>query len=245
MTKLPLALSVLALAAASAALVLPEKSSTLNPESLRAALLENPEILPEALRAAEVAAQERALNESKAAVAAAGDRIYADGFSPVLGNPEGDVTLVMFSDYRCGYCRKAQGELAEILQADPGLKIIVKEYPILGDDSVLAARFALAVAETAGREAYHQVHDTLFLNPAKINVASFEAMAKEMGLDWVALEALMNAPETSTKIAATQDLGKELNVQGTPNFILDGMVIPGVIPKDKLLQAISKIREAA
>lgn len=245
MTKLPLVVSALALLVASGAILAPEKPAKITAESLRSVLMQNPEMIPEALRAAEFAAQERALEESKAAVAAAGDRIYADGFSPVLGNPEGDVTLVMFSDYRCGYCRKAQGDLAEVLKADPGLKIIVKEYPILGDDSVLAARFALAVAEVAGLEAYHMVHDTLFAEPAKIGVPQFEAMAKDMGVDWTALEAKMNSPEISTKIAATQELGKELNVQGTPNFILDGMVIPGVIPKDKLLQAIAKIREPA
>lgn len=245
MQKITLAVSALAFIAASAALVSPAKQGELNAESLRAALMENPGVIMEALQAAEAKAQEDALLESKTKVAAASDRIYADGFSPVMGNPEGDVTLVMFSDYRCGYCRKAQGELAEILKADPGLKIIVKEYPILGDDSILAARFALAVNDLAGAEAYQQVHDTLFTNPAKIAVPQFEVMAKEMGIDWTTLEARMNSTDISARITATQDLGRELNVQGTPNFVLDGMIIPGVIPKDSLVQAIAKLREPA
>jgi hypothetical protein len=149
MSRLPLVLSSLAIVAAGAANFNAFSGDDgLGEEAIRNYLVANPGVVVEALQAAERNARLEEAEAAKSRIAAASDRLMDDGFSPVIGNPEGDVTLVMFSDYRCGYCKSAHEDLVEILGEDKNLRIIIKEFPILGEASVVAARFAHAV-ETA------------------------------------------------------------------------------------------------
>jgi protein-disulfide isomerase len=239
MSRIPLVLSSLALVAAGAAglgVLLPRD------EAIRTFLLANPGVVVEALQAAERDARLEEAEAAKARIAAASDRLMDDGFSPILGNPEGDVTLVMFSDYRCGYCRSAHADLVEILGEDRGLRIVMKEYPILGDASVIAARFAHAVNDLGGAAAYAVVNDALFSDPGIIAAGRYAELAAKVGLDWSDVSARMESSQVGERIESVQALGRDLGVQGTPNFVIDGRLVPGVIPAAALRAALAEIR---
>jgi protein-disulfide isomerase len=241
--RLSLALSVTSLAAAGiAAFVALSNDGETGEDGIRAYLLANPGVVVEALQAAERDARAQEAEAAKSRIAAAADRLNDDGFSPVLGNPEGDVTLVMFSDYRCGFCKQAHGDLVEILAGDPDLRVVVKEFPILGEASVTAARFAHAVKDLGGPAAYAEVNDALFQDPAIIAGGRYAALAERVGLDWTEVSARMESDEVGDRIAITQELGRDLGVQGTPNFVLDGQLVPGVIPAAALRAALAEIR---
>jgi protein-disulfide isomerase len=243
MSRLPLVLSSLALVAAGAASFNAfSGGGGPSEEAIRNYLVSNPGVVVEALQAAERNARIEEAEAAKSRIAAASDRLMDDGFSPVLGNPEGDVTLVMFSDYRCSYCKSAHDDLVEILGEDKNLRIIIKEFPILGEASVTAARFAHAVNDLGGAAAYAAANDALFADPAIIAAGRYADLAAKIGLDWDAVSARMESSEVGERIEAVQALGRDLGVQGTPNFVLDGQLVPGVIPAAALRAALADIR---
>lgn len=243
MSRLPLLLSSLALVAAGAASFNALSGGDgLGEETIRNYLVANPGVVVEALQAAERDARLEDAEAAKARIAAASDRLMDDGFSPILGNPEGDVTLVMFSDYRCGYCKSAHADLVEILGEDKNLRIIMKEFPILGEASVTAARFAHAVNDIGGAAAYAAVNDALFTDPSIVAAGRYADLSTKIGLDWDSVSARMESSEVGERIEAVQALGRDLGVEGTPNFVLDGQLIPGVIPAAALRAAFAEIR---
>ncbi|MCE6958812.1 DsbA family protein [Cereibacter sphaeroides] len=212
------------------------------PAQVRGILLDHPDYVIDALKAADAKAKAAEMQASREAVAGATAEIHEDGFSPVLGNPEGDVTFVLFSDYRCGYCRKAHAGLKELRAKDPGLRIIVKEFPILGPHSVAAARFALAVNDLGGPDAYAKVHDALFDDPGRIGAEGFAKLAGELGLDWLAVQARMDSDEVGSRVAATQALGEKLGITGTPDLVIGGDLVQGFVPNEALEAAIADLR---
>ena len=130
-------------------------------EEIRAYLLDNPEVLMEAIAVLEDREEAERAEADADLVAAHADALFDDGVSWVGGNPDGDVTIVEFLDYRCSYCRRAHPEIAELLAQDSDIRLIVKEFPILGEDSLMASRFAIAVHRLGGDAAYEAVHDML------------------------------------------------------------------------------------
>ncbi len=121
---------------------------------VRAYLLENPEVLMEAIGVLEQRQASAEGERDQMMIAANADALFSSAFDVVLGNPEGDVTIVEFMDYRCGYCRRAHPEVADLIELDGNIRVIVKEFPILGEQSVLAARFAIATRIALGDDAY-------------------------------------------------------------------------------------------
>lgn len=152
---------------------------------IRAYLMDNPEVLMEAigvLESRQAEAQAAADGDLVAAHAAA---IFDDGFSWSGGNPEGDLVMVEFLDYRCGYCRKAHDEVAALIESDGNIKLIVKEFPILGDDSLMSSRFAIATRMVAGEDAYKQVHDALISLRGGVSEASLRRSARPPASMWM------------------------------------------------------------
>ncbi|NIY99586.1 thioredoxin domain-containing protein, partial [Salipiger sp. HF18] len=128
---------------------------------VREYLLENPEVIMEAVNALEAKQAQQQAAADDQLVADNADALFRDGYSWVGGNPDGDVTIIEFSDYRCGYCRRAFPEVEELIESDGNIRFIMKEFPILGEASVTSSRFAIATQLEAGDDAYKSVHDAL------------------------------------------------------------------------------------
>lgn len=201
---------------------------------VKAYLLENPEVLIEAMdvlsaRQAELEAQnDAALLQTHAA------DIFNDPQSWVGGNPDGDITVVEFTDYRCGYCRKAYDEVAELVKSDGNIRFVVKEYPILGEASVVSARFAIAVRQIGGDAQYERAHDALISLRGDPTADTLGRLASDLGLDPAAVLSRMDSDDVSAVIAANQDLGQRLRISGTPTFVIDGTIVRGYVPLDDM-----------
>lgn len=211
---------------------------------VRAYLMDNPEVIFEAAQQLE---QRQAEAEAKAdleMVKANADAIFHDGFSWVGGNPDGDITLVEFMDYRCGYCRKAVPEVAELLEKDGNIRFIVKEFPILGEASMISSRFAIATKQVAGDDAYGQVHDALMAMQGDLTDVVLRRLAEGLGLDAEAILAHMESPEVTEEIAKTRALAQKLRISGTPTFVLEDELLRGYLPAAHLETIVSEKREA-
>ncbi len=213
-------------------------------QAVRAYLLENPEVIMEAVavleqrQAAADAARDDALVETYIA------ELQNDGYSWVGGNPDGDITVVEFMDYRCGYCRRAVPEIAKLLEKDGNIRLVVKEFPILGEASMVAARFAIATKNLAGDDAYKAVHDALLSFSGEPTDVALRRLAEGLELDGDAILAAMNAPEVTEAITRTRALAQQLSISGTPSFVVDTELLRGYLPADAMLDMVAEIRAA-
>ncbi|ESW60452.1 MAG: DSBA oxidoreductase [Rhodobacter sp. CACIA14H1] len=211
---------------------------------VRAYLLENPEVLLEAMNELEARDQAAAMERDKALVSQKADALFNDGASWVGGNPDGDITVVEFLDYRCGYCRKAWQEVDQLIASDGNIRIIMKEFPILGEGSVLSSRFAIAVLQLHGAEAYKQAHDALLSLRADATPESLDRVAAELGLDAAAIRARMEAPEVTKVIEDNHRLAQEMEISGTPTFVVGGTMVRGYVPLEAMQQIVAEQRKA-
>ncbi|SFM41841.1 DsbA family protein [Shimia aestuarii] len=209
---------------------------------IRAYLLDNPEVIMEAVEllekrnAAAEAAHDLALVQVNA------DAIFNDGFSWVGGNPEGDVTLVEFIDYRCGYCRKAFDEVEQLIETDGNIRMIVKEFPILGEASVLSSRYAIAVKNTLGDDEYKLAHNALITFKGDINAGSLTRISESLGFEAAPLLAAMDSAEVTEEIRQTRALAQKLQISGTPTFVLQDQLLRGYLPLDNMLALVDEKR---
>ena len=235
---------LLSAALAFGALAVPAQALDLNAMSdaerdafgnqVREYLMENPEVIMEAVRALEARQAEAQAEADVALVADNADALFDDGFSYVGGNPDGDIVLVEFMDYRCGFCKRAFGEVEKLLESDGNIRFVVKEFPILGEQSVLASRFAIATQMVAGDEAYKAVHDALMSFNGDITLASLRRLADTYGVDTAAVEAKMDDEEVTDRIRSTRALAQQLQITGTPTFVLQDELLRGYLPFDQL-----------
>lgn len=211
-------------------------------EEVRDYLLEHPEILTEMVGILETRKADAAETTDRQLVADHRDALFADGFSYVGGAPDGDVTVVEFLDYQCGYCRRAHPELAELLETDGNIRFIVKELPILGPGSELAARAAVATLIAEGPEAYARLNDTLLRSEGPINDASLDRTLKSVGLDPAKVRAGMEDPEVARRLAETRALAAALDIQGTPAFVFEDRMLRGAAPTAAMEALIAEAR---
>lgn len=211
-------------------------------EEVRAYLLENPEVLTEMVGILETRQADATETLDRERVAAQGEALFEDGFSYVGGAADGDVTVVEFLDYQCGYCRKAHPEFTELLEDDGNIRWIVKELPILGPGSVLAARAAIATLIAEGPEAYARLNDTLLRGEGPINDASLDAALREADLDPAAVRAGMEDPEVTRRLEATRALAAELDIQGTPAFVFEDRMLRGFAPVAAMEALVAQAR---
>lgn len=209
---------------------------------IRSYLLANPDILMEMLQILEQKKQAAATVTDQQLVADNRDAIFDDGFSWAGGNPEGSVTIVEFLDYQCGYCRKAQPEVTELLKSDGDIRLIVKEMPILGPGSELAAKAAVATLIAKGPEAYAALHDRLMRSKGKIDDTSLDRTLVESGLDPEAIRVAMQDPEVERRLAETRALAEKLSIAGTPTFVFDDQMVRGYVPLDTMKDLVGSAR---
>lgn len=211
-------------------------------DAVRAYLLENPEVIVEAINVLEARQAESQTKADFDLVAANTEALFDDGFSWVGGNPDGDITLVEFLDYRCGYCRKAHPEVEDLIAADGNIRLIVKELPILGEASLISSRFAISVKQNAGPEAYKQVHDALIEFSGDPSEVALRRIADGLGLDADTILAEMESDSVTREIASTRALAQQLKISGTPTFVLEDELLRGYLPADQMAVMVADKR---
>jgi protein-disulfide isomerase len=202
-------------------------------------IMRHPEVIMESIQAMQQRdqlAQERLQAER---VAALGDAIERDPGDPIIGNPNGDVTLVEFFDYQCGYCKRMTEPLIKFARADGNLRIVMKEFPILGPESMVAARASLAASKQGKYEAFHIALMSL---RGRLSEPAIFQTALEVGLDTEKLLKDMDAPDVMEQISKARELGQALSVRGTPAFIINGTIVPGAMSEDRLAELVAKAR---
>lgn len=205
------------------------------------AIRENPEIIAEALQRLEQLEEERREAQIASALNERRDDLQNDPNAPVLGNPDGDITIVEFFDYNCPYCRRVKPEIAALLEADKNVRLVYREWPILGEGSVFAAKAALAARNQGLYEAFHW---SLMALEERANEQSVMRVAEEEGLDVARLREDMNDALIDQHIQLSMELAQALNITGTPTFIVRDAVLPGLVPAQRLMAEISRLRDA-
>ena len=206
---------------------------------LRDALTRDPSILRDAV--ASLRAEDARTQEASARMAigsARGPLLGASG-DPVAGNPAGDVTVVEFYDLRCPYCRRMQPVLDQLLTQDHGVRLVLKDLPILGPGSVLGARAVLAAQRQGG---YQKLQEAVLRGPADITEATLQEQARAVGLDWPRLQADMADASIQARIDANLSLARALSIDGTPAMIIGDHLIPGAISLADLQAAVGQAR---
>ncbi len=210
---------------------------------VRAYLLENPEVIFEAIQILEQRRMEAAAMADVELVRANQEALFNDGYSFVGGNPEGDVTIVEFLDYRCGYCKRAHPHVQELLKRDTNVRYVIKEFPILGPESISAARVAMAALELDPAK-YAALHDELMTYKGNMTEQVALRMAGTLGYDIGAIKEAAADPSIEEKIALNYQLAETLGINGTPSFIVGTEIIRGYLPVEDLLGAVQDARSA-
>jgi protein-disulfide isomerase len=203
------------------------------------ALKAKPEMIVEALQVMQARQGQMEQMQTQQVVAANRTALEQDGNSHVGGNPRGDVTLVEFYDYRCPYCRQAQATVNELLKSDPNLRLVYKEFPILGPESMIAARAAVAARASANYPAFH---DALMVAPSPLTEEAVLKIAGNVGINVSALQVELRSPDIDQIIAANHALAQQIGINGTPAFIVGDTLIPGVIELADMKQMIANQR---
>lgn len=202
----------------------------------------HPEVVVKALQAYQVRMQREQQQQAEAALQEVEDELLYDPGTPVAGNPEGDVTVVEFFDYNCGYCKQVTPSIQTLLETDDGVRYVFKEFPILGPGSVLASRAALAVWNLEP-EKYLPFHVALMTNRGSMSEQKILDIGERVGIDPATLQAEMQKPEIEEQLRANVELGQRINVRGTPAFIINGEIVPGAVSLDALKERVSAARE--
>lgn len=209
---------------------------------VRAYLMENPGVLLEAIAVLEERQAAEATSNDATMLLENSEAIYNDGVSFVGGNLDGDITIVEFADYRCGYCKKAHPEIAELVASDGNIRLIYKEFPILGPDSLTLANFAVATLMVAGPDAYEDINNALMNMRGGASPEVLSDLAKAHGLDAPAVMAKMQSDEVRQVIADNRTLGQALNISGTPTFIMGDQMVRGYLPLENMRAFVKELR---
>lgn len=169
------------------------------------------------------------------------EQILYDPMAPVAGNPDGDVTVVEFFDYRCGYCKRSLDMVMAMIDEDPNLRVVFKEFPILSPQSRRAAQAALASKEQGK---YLEFHYALMSSRGSFDDEQILDIAAEVGLDINQLEKDMEAPQITAYLDSVQDLARSLDIRGTPTFVVENEIVRGAVDADTLRQAIEQKRKS-
>lgn len=247
MKRLLLKLCILLLVPLSmAAPALSDTTETLSDERVKElaleAILENPEIIELAIQRLQQVQLERQQAAIAATLESRRTELERDPNAPVLGNPDGDVTLVEFFDYNCPYCKRAKPIVEALLEADPNIRVVFREWPVLSEGSVYAARAALAARQ---QDKYGEFHWALMAFRGRAEEASVLEIAEEVGLDIDQLQSDMEADDVDNHIRLSMQLAEGLNITGTPSFVVGNTVLPGLPTQEQLSAAVSEAREAA
>lgn len=209
---------------------------------IREYLLANPEIVEEMQQALEIKKEADSRVMAQTAITDNRDAIFNAPEDIVLGNPDGDVTVVEFYDYNCGFCKRAMNDMIALLDKDPNVRFVLKEFPILGPDSLAAHRVAMSFRALAP-EKYGDYHMKLLGADVRATESHAIEMAKDFGVDETALRAGMDDPAIDKSIRQTYELANALGISGTPSFVIGDEAVFGAVGEDVLLGKITNMRQ--
>jgi protein-disulfide isomerase len=225
---------------------LPARADTFTPAQqeelqklVRTYLVQHPEILREMATALDVKDKKTEVETRANVLSTNAKDIFHNAGDAIAGNDKGDVTVVEFMDYNCGWCKKSVKEMQSIVGSDKKVRVVMKEFPIFGEGSEYAAKAAMASVKQGK---YWEFHQALFATEGKVTVQSTDATAKSIGIDLAKMKADMKDPAIAATMAKNQQLASALLITGTPGFIVDGTLFPGYEQKDVLMAAIAGVR---
>lgn len=207
---------------------------------LRDALRRDPSILRDAFGAIQAAEEQERTGAQRAAIAAHRQALFGDAADPVRGNPRGNVTIVEFADMRCPFCKRLHGEMTQLLSRDAQVRVIMKDLPILGPQSVVAAR-ALLAAQRQGK--YPQLFDALMVLRGEPTDEVIREEAARVGLDVPRLLREMEDPAIQRRLDANIALARTLRIEGTPALVIGDTLVPGAVPLAELERMVAQERQ--
>jgi protein-disulfide isomerase len=202
-------------------------------------LMKNPQVVIDALNAYQAQQRDQASKKFSDSVGKYKD-FLTGADAPSAGNPKGDVTVVEFFDYNCGYCKHAVDDVVKLVDQDKNVRVVFKDYPILAPSSDDAARYALA-AQRQGK--YYEFHQKLMKYPGPRDENGFRSVAKDVGLDFDKLKKDADSPEIKAEIEKNKEIGRDLGIDGTPAFIFGTELVPGYISVDTMKQMVNDARK--
>jgi protein-disulfide isomerase len=227
--------------APAAAQMTPEQRGEVE-QVVRDYLLANPEIIEEAYGALQEKRKQEASLSQGQAIGESAEKIFNSPHQVVLGNPQGPITLVEFFDYNCGYCKRAVADMTALIAANPDVRVVIKEFPILSQSSFDAARVSVAVKDEAP-ERYLDFHQALFSRPGEATGEKALDVAREIGLDSDALKARAAGNGVMGNLQEVHELATRLGISGTPAYVIGKEVIPGAVGFDTLQEKVTAMRE--
>jgi protein-disulfide isomerase len=226
-------------AAARDSVEAPPAASSLIDQQISQYLKDHPEEVMAALRLAQANEEKQKELDAQLAVAEQQDQIFNNPADPMIGNVNGDVTVVEFFDYRCPYCKRVSDSLMTLVKDDPNVKVVYKEFPILGPDSTVAAKIALA-AHRQGK--YEQVHTAFMAHKGSFEQSDLLDLAASVGADPAKLAADMQDPAILGHLQANESLAGALGITGTPGFLFGKQLVPGAISLDDMKKLVAAAR---
>lgn len=210
---------------------------------IRDYMLENPELLNEMIAKLQAAEQAKQAEQSREVISSNADKLFRSPNDQVVGNPDGNVTMVEFFDYNCGYCKRSLADVMRLTEEDKDLRVVMKEFPILSEGSVIASHAAMAARK---QNKYWDLHVAMM--SAKGGIDSLEkvlSVAKDAGLDVDKLKADIEASRADHDkiIAENRNLAQMLGINGTPAFVIDSEIVPGAAPHDQLAETVKSVRD--
>lgn len=222
----------------------PVSAQQMTPEEVKKlaleAILENPQIVMDAVAILREREAEATASQAEQSLTKYADGLINDPNAPVLGNPDGDVTLVEFFDYNCPYCRRAGTAVKALIAADSNLRVVYREWPILGDASVVATRASLAAREQGK---YEEMHWALMGLEGRINENAVMRVASSLSMDIDRLKADMQLPAIDEHIGTSMEIARALGFNGTPSFVIGDQTVPGFVEQDELARLVEETRQ--
>jgi len=211
---------------------------------VREYLLNNPQILQEVMSELEKRQAQADAAKHRAAIKEHAGIIFDSPRQVTLGNPKGDVTMVELFDYNCGYCKRALTDMMDLMKADPNLKVVLKEFPVLGEASTQAAQVGVAVRmqDKTGGKKYLEFHQKLLNSRGSVDKARAVAVAKEIGLDMARLDKDMASAEVKATLEESFKIAEAIGLNGTPSYVIGGEAVIGAVGFATLKERINMAR---
>ena len=220
-----------------------QKQETAIEKVIRQYIIDHPEIILESLKKMEIRKNKESAEQIKKSLKRMHEELVNNSSSPIIGNPNGDVAIVEFFDYQCGYCKRVIPVITKVLETDRNVRYVFKEFPILGPNSDLAARAALATWQI-DKSKYLEIHNALMKSRGRLTENKIMGIVSKIGLDTDVLKKQMRSLSVNNELEKNRNLAKALKINGTPAFIIGGELAPGAIDFATMKNLIEKARKS-